>query len=103
MSDRTPGGRQRRLDQMERTHQEIMDRLGPTGTGVGPGPHARRATIDRLLAREDADRYQRELTQDRELDEDVVALVRAGSAQHQKPLVLRGHERSRPACENPRS
>jgi hypothetical protein len=33
----------------------------------------------------------------------VVALVRAGSAQHQKPLVLGGHERSRPACENPRS
>jgi hypothetical protein len=36
-------------------------------------------------------------------DQDVVALVRAGSARHQKPLVVGGHERSRPACHNPRS
>ena len=29
--------------------------------------------------------------------------VRGGSAQHREPLVLGGHERSRPACENRRS
>jgi hypothetical protein len=33
----------------------------------------------------------------------VVALVRAGSVRHRKPLVLGGHERSRPANQNRRS
>ena len=33
----------------------------------------------------------------------VVALVRAGSVQHRKPLVIGGHERSRPANQNRRS
>jgi len=33
----------------------------------------------------------------------VVALVRAGSARHRKPLVLAGHQRSRPAHNNRRS
>jgi hypothetical protein len=33
---------------------------------------------------------------------DLVTLVRAGSARHREPLVLGGHERARPVCENHR-
>jgi hypothetical protein len=33
----------------------------------------------------------------------VVTLVRAGSVRHRKPLVLGGHERSRPVYQNRRS
>jgi hypothetical protein len=40
---------------------------------------------------------------DRSQPEIVVALVRAGSARHRKPLVLAGRQRSRPAHNNRRS
>jgi len=83
---RARGPRQEPHEQVHLAGALIDPVPGPTGQSMVAEDQAPRCIYDRRTG-----------------DSRAAVLVRAGSAQRREPLVIDGHERSRPVCENRRS